>query len=156
MRDITAITQEEIKMFLDATVGSEYTISQIEYNEKTKEVTVGVVTQWGEGTEDDPVSEIEDEFIFGQSNLDEGNFPDNLALQYRQFLLARGFMDNPFIDTNLLYAAPDMYEALKDLIEVMAGEQEAEDELEKAWGKLGRAAIEKARRVLSKAEGRPD
>jgi hypothetical protein len=99
-------------------------------------------------------------WIKEESNLKQ-EYHFLIASNLQQMWIAK--IGNPYDDVeitennaNLIAACPDMYEALIDLIEVMAGEQEAEDELEKAWGKLGRTAIEKARRVLSKAEGRND
>lgn len=49
----------------------------------------------------------------------------------------------------LYEAAPDLYKTLIEMIDLVVGEQEAEDELEKAWGKSGRYLIERARKIVS-------
>ncbi len=144
MRDITTITQEEIKQFLDATVGGEYRISRIEVNAERKEVIVGVVTKWGGNGTGDPLSDIEDEFIFGQYELDTDKFPGDFEGQYFQFRTAKGFAENQFIDTNLIAAAPVMYEALKMALEI--GDQCSRGFLAEFQ--------DKAKATLAKAEGR--
>jgi len=104
MRDIKTLTIEEIEEFLNKTELGDHKIVFAVFDENEQEWNVGITTKWeGRKVKGEETLEIEDYFTFN-INMCYTNFPFNDdeildSYLYHEFLLAKGFIQNRFEET---------------------------------------------------------
>lgn len=89
---ITEMTDQEIE-FLWKDIFNINKITNIRRNKKDNEIEVSFETTWGDGTEEDPYTNIEDTVIMYSDSFDEPNFSVNSEdrLKYKQYMIAKGY-----------------------------------------------------------------
>lgn len=101
-RELTDLTDDEITFIVNE-IFHPKKIENIARDEKCKEITCDITTTWGDGTVEDPYTDITDEIGLTENELGVYDFQvfEDEKLRWKQFLVAKGcnylLKDNPYL-----------------------------------------------------------